>query len=175
MIYKIKQGESVVMTVARVERDVPSTNPKYGPSHKFVGRTATDPDAVVFMSPAAAERQLARRILTLDTVVGETIEFAKPGEYLDINYPISTGGIVSVPSITPPATTSVAPADPATREAAHDAQLAKLGTLHRRCLRYVLEHEVPLLSKADVGGSPESVSALTAQLFIAATQAGLHR
>jgi hypothetical protein len=53
--------------------------------------------------------------------------------------------------------------------------LRKLGALHKRCLMFVLGQEVPLLEEAKVGGSPESVSALTAQLFISATNNGLHR
>jgi hypothetical protein len=86
-IIKIQQGDTIHFTVTSIVRDVPSNNPKYKPQHKFIGSTPDDPDAAVFMSTVSAERQLGRLGLTLDSVVGQTIEFAKPGEYVDINRP----------------------------------------------------------------------------------------
>lgn len=190
-IYKLQQGQSLVMTVAAVKLDVPATNPRYGPSHQFVGRTATDPDACVFMSPASAVRQLGRIGLTLDTVVGQTIEFAKPGEYVDINRPDGSPTPVATPVPTTP--TTVAQSASAKQPFSAGAPIPGLDTpptdategkvrewtrlcaLHKKCLEFVLTTEAPMLVEAKVGASPESVSAHTAQLFIAATQAGLHR
>ena len=191
MIIKLQKGQAVDFTVTSVVLDVPATNPKYGPSTKFVGHTPDDPDACLFLSPATADRQLARLGLTTQTVVGQTVEFAKPGEYVDINR-------ASVSAAQPPQTaTAPAPVPaskakqgftsgahipemddepaPAENGAGKVEQLKKLASLHKRCLQFVLDEEAPLLLKSDVGDSPESVSARTAQLFIAATNAGLHR
>jgi hypothetical protein len=40
-------------------------------------------------------------------------------------------------------------------------------------LAFVLKHVVPEMTKADIGASPESVSAMTAQIFIARRDAGV--
>lgn len=191
-IIKLQKGQAVHFTVTSVVPEVPSTNPKYGPSTKFVGHTPDDPDACIFLTPSSAERQLGRLNLTLDSVVGQTVEFAKPGDYVDINR-IPDGN--ARPAVAAPAPVAAAPAptngkqpftsgphipgmDPeplASAETVKTEQWKRLLALHKKCLQFVLETEAPMMTGADVGGSPESVSALTAQLFIAATSAGLHR
>ncbi len=67
------------------------------------------------------------------------------------------------------------PGDPAPRtEEEKEEALKRLGALHRRCLVSALS-ESKAMEDAKVGDSPEAASARCAQLFIAATQAGLHR
>lgn len=186
-ILKLQTGERVPFTVASVVRDVPPNNPKFKAQHKFVGHTPFDEDACLFMAPDTAVRQLTRLGLSLDTVVGQTIEFAKPGEYVDINKPSGTAGLAMTGNpaitkqVTPKQPFSAGPAIPGMDPLPPSDDDAKVQTwkrltgLHKRCLAFVLENEVLPLATAQVGASPESVSALTAQLFIACTQAGLHR
>lgn len=182
-IVKLAKGTTTptVLTITSIVRDVPPANPKYGAQHKFVGTTPTDPDACIFLAPATADRQLTRLGLTLDTVVGRTVEFTRPGDYIDMALP---GG--SAPVAAPAAPTNgkqavtlgapIAGLDtPEDVAAAKVDQWKRLCGLHKRCLAFVLETEVPMLDGPKVGASPESVSALTAQLFIAAKEAGLHR
>ena len=67
----------------------------------------------------------------------------------------------------------VAPADPirATLEAGE--QWVELRAKYLESLTFVLKHVVPEMVKADIGASPESVSAMTAQIFIARNERGV--
>jgi hypothetical protein len=203
-ILKLQKGTTtpVVLTITGIVRDVPANNPRYGPQHKLIGHTPTDPDACIFLAPDTAVRQLARVGLTLDNAVGHTVAITRPGDYIDFASP---NGAAPVP-VPPAPAPAPAPAGSAKQAFSAGAPIAgldmpetagrvttqhatvdfsgpeakveqwkRLCGLHKRCLAFVLETEVPLLNGPDVGASPESVSALTAQLFIAATQAGLHR
>lgn len=167
-IIKLNKGTTVpvVLTITGLVRDVPANNPRYGPQHKLVGHTPTDPDACIFLAPDTAVRQLARVGLTLDTAIGHTVAITRPADYIDFASP---NGAAPLPAPAP------APTDADGLTDANIALMKKLSGLHRRCLRFVLEHEVPMLDDKKVGESPESISALTAQLFIAATDAGLGR
>jgi hypothetical protein len=173
-IIKLQQGQSAVLAVTQVVPDVPATNPRYGPSTKFVGRTPTDPDACVFLSPETALRQLRRHGLTLETAVGRTLEFSKPGEYIDINLPSGTPALALVPAGPAPVAPTASAPSAAQLAEQREERLRKLGRLHKRCLQFVLANELPLLTAAKVEGSSEAVSALTAQLYIAAKDDGLH-
>lgn len=196
MIIKLAKGTTTptVLTITGLVRDVPSNNPRYGPQHKLVGHTPTDPDACIFLAPDTAVRQLARVGLTLDNAVGHTVAITRPADYIDFS-PANGAAPVPVPAATPvaPAPAAPAPAGNAKQAFSVGAPIAGLDTpaadqgeakarewarlcgLHKRCLAFVLETEVPLLEAAKVGCSPESASALTAQLYIAAKEAGLHR
>lgn len=197
-IIKLQKGQSVHFTVTGVVPDVPATNPKYGPSTKFVGRTPTDPDAAIFLTPSSAERQLGRIGHTIESVVGHTVEFAKPGEYVDINAiegapTHAAPAVVAAPQgpapVAPKASNAKQPFtsgppiaglddDAAPTETGGDGKAdlwRRLRVLHKKCLGFVLAEEAPLLTKADIGDSPEAVSALAGELFWAAVESGLHR
>lgn len=189
-ILKLQKGTTTptVLTITGIVRDVPSNNVKYGPQHKLVGHTPTDPDACIFLAPETAVRQLARVGLTLDNCIGQTVVITRPGDYIDFT---SANGASAQASTTPtpapvnatgkqpfsagPHVPGIDGAAPADAVALRDERLRKIAALHRRCLKFVLEQEIPLLDEHKMGGSPESTSALTAQIFIAATQAGLHQ
>jgi hypothetical protein len=194
-IIKVQQGERYQFTVTSVVRDVPSANPKYKPSHKFVGTTPDDPDACVFMVTTSAERQLARLGLTLDTVVGETIEFAKPGDYVDINpvhaYVAPRPAASAAPRAAAPApqakqafSAGVLPIDeplygdvPAQQKAV-DAittvdRLDRMFKVYGAIESHILATSVKKFEDAKVGASPESVAAQIATLFIQACNKGL--
>jgi hypothetical protein len=192
-ILKLQKGTTTptVLTITNLVRDVPSSNPKYGPQHKLVGHTPTDADACIFLAPDTAVRQLARVGLTLDTAIGHTVAITRPGDYIDFASPNGAAQVpVPAASTAPAAPAPAANAKqgfsagpeiagldtpPAADAAGKIEQLKKMASLHKRCLQFVLDEEAPILEKAKVGCSPESVSALTAQLYIAATHAGLHR
>jgi hypothetical protein len=174
----------VLLTITSIARDVPSNNVKYGPQHKLIGHTPTDPDACIFLAPESAVRQLARVGLTLDDAIGHTIAITRPGDYIDFS---PANGVAPVAPASPsapapapatpaaPALKEIAAPDPALERARKAAQWRKITALHKRCLTHVLTDVVPLLDTAKIGAFPESVSALTAQLFIEALHAGLHR
>jgi hypothetical protein len=172
----------VLLTITAIARDVPSNNVKYGPQHKFIGHTPTDPDACIFLAPESAVRQLARVGLTLDDAVGHTVAITRPGDYIDFS-PVGGAAPIAQASPSTPAPAPAAPAapaaiatpDPALERPRKAEQWRKIVVLHKRCLKHVLTDVVPLLDTAKIGASPESVSALTAQLFIEAIHAGLHR
>lgn len=174
-ILKLSKGDRARFTVSRVE----IANGEHGEQYKFVGATPTDADAAFFMGMESAERQLGRIGLSVASVVGQTVEFAKPDKYIDINRANGTGPTAvaasapaaSTASGTPTVTAEIAPDPQATKV----EQLKKLASLHKRCLQFVIDEEIPMLEKPKIGASPESVGALTAQLFIAATQAGIGR
>lgn len=175
-ILKLSKGDRARFTVSRVE----IANGEHGEQYKFVGSTPTDADAAFFMGMESAERQLGRIGLTVASVVGQTVEFAKPDKYIDINKANGTAPAAAAPTGKQPfsAGPHVAGIDgdaPTDAQATRVEQLKKLASLHKRCLQFVIDEEIPMLEKPKIGASPESVSALTAQLFIAATQAGLHR
>jgi hypothetical protein len=201
-IIKIQQGDTIHFTVTSIVRDVPSNNPKYKPQHKFIGSTPDDPDAAVFMSTASAERQLGRLGLTLDTVVGQTIEFAKPGEYVDINRPsgavpapraaapvkqgFSSGGPIAglddarIPFVerTPRPIATPEYGDVPAQQKAVDAittvdRLDRMFKVYGAIESHILATSVKKFEDAKVGASPESVAAQIATLFIQACNKGI--
>lgn len=158
MIVKLAKGTTtpVLLTITGIVRDVPSNNVKYGPQHKLVGHTPTDPDACIFLAPDTAIRQLGRVGLTLDTAFGHTVAITRPGDYIDftaVGAPLPalaaqshpTGGGKQPFSSGP----QIAGLDAEETEAAVNAAKAvvwkRLSGLHRRCLAFVLETEIPML------------------------------
>lgn len=199
-IIKLAKGDRVPFIVSAVIRDVPANNPRYGPSHKFVGRTETDTDAAVFMSPASADRQLARNGLTLDTVVGKAIVFARPGEYVDIEpysaesaqpalspalaapaakpapasnakQPFSVGP--HVPGLDPEPPASAPAAAPATLASPAEVKLQGMFALYDRCLEHAVTATKAKLGNSGVPATHEGISAMCSTLFIQANMKGL--
>lgn len=192
-IIKVQQGERYQFTVTSVVRDVPSANPKYKPSHKFVGTTPDDPDACVFMVTTSAERQLARLGLTLDTVVGETIEFAKPGDYVDINpvhaYVAPRPAASAAPRAAAPApqakqafSAGVLPIDeplygdvPAQQKAVDSLRANRLDgvlNLHDVCVDHSLAVTVKKLTTAGIPVTAADVLSAAATMMIGAQKVG---
>lgn len=193
-ILKLQKGTTTptVLTITGLVRDVPSNNVKYGPQHKLVGHTPTDPDACIFLAPETAVRQLARVGLTLDNCIGHTVAITRPGDYIDFGWSTAAAPALAPPPAVVAPRAAVAAATkmgfsagphvpgidgdaPTDAQATRVEQLKKLASLHKRCLQFVIDEEIPMLEKPKIGASPESVSALTAQLFIAARDAGLGR
>lgn len=189
MILKLTKGTTtpVLLTVTGVVRDVPSTNPRYGPQHKLVGHTPTDPDACIFLSPETAVRQLARVGLTLDTVPGHTIAISRPGDYIDFNP--ASGAPVAAPVAAPAAAPAPAsnakqafttgpailgldtPAAPVA-EPSKDERLKAMFALYDKCFDHAAVTS-KRLKAVDIATTHEGIAAQTATLFIAAKERGL--
>jgi hypothetical protein len=63
--------------------------------------------------------------------------------------------------------------DPVRQELEAGEAWVELRTKYMESLTFVLKMVVPEMVKADIGASPESVSAMTAQIFIARRDAGV--
>jgi hypothetical protein len=182
-IYKLKQGETLTMTVTAVVLNVPNTDPRYKPSTKFVGRTVTDPDAAFMMTPATAERQLKRHSLTVDTVIGKTIVFAKPGEYLDIELPAAGAPLPPAAPASPAPAASTATkgavnhGSSLTPEAieAHEKARSERICLHmKRAIEYFGHPTLGMcrrMTDLNIPATPETTQALITFLFIALNDA----
>lgn len=188
-IIKLAKGDHFLVHITSVVRDVPSS---YGPEVKFVGQTATDPDVAIFLKPETAERQLGRIGLTLDSVVGQTVEFAKPDKYIDINRcdQQPTTRLTPPPTVVaPPAAVAAAtkmgftsgPHVPGLDPAPAPAPVATPSTADRLTALFALYDKcfdhAALTSKrlAAVGitTTHEGIAAQTATLYIAAKERGL--
>lgn len=184
-IIKLAKGDHFLVHITSVVRDVPSS---YGPEVKFVGQTATDPDVAIFLKPETAERQLGRIGLTLDSVVGQTVEFAKPDKYIDIN---RVGAHVAAPSAplnapNPPASNGKQaftsgphvpgldpePAPVGRLAADRDEQLKKLFALYDKCFDHAALTS-KRLKAVDIQTTHEGIAAQTATLYIACKERGL--
>ena len=73
---------------------------------------------------------------------------------------------------TAPAADPASP-DPVWVELERGEQWLELRAKYMESLTFVLKHVVPELVKANIGASPESVSAMTAQIFIARNDRGI--
>lgn len=171
-IIKLTTGSRTPFTVTAMVLDVPPADPQYGPSHKFVGHTPDDPDACMFMSVASAVRQLGRLGLTTDTVVGQTIEFAKPGKYVDINKLNGDAPAPAKPNAKQAFTAGppIAGLDDAP-VATTDDKLAAMFALYDKCF----DHSALASKRLTAGGitvTHEGIAAQTAVTFIEASRRG---
>jgi hypothetical protein len=110
-IVKLQPGSPAVRFLAsRIEDDKSARGTA---QWKFVGRTATDAEALVYVSSETAERQCARIGLSRASIIGRWVEFSKTSQnFIDIN--LASGA--SLPSSPAPAVaptpTSAASAEP---------------------------------------------------------------
>ncbi len=175
-IIKLQKGEHVEFHVTSVVRDVPS---QYGKETKFVGRTATDADACLFLKPETADRQLTRIGLTLDSAVGQTLVFAKPDKYIDIS---RVGALppapVAAPTPTSTATVGMTAKDssftPEAIEAHEKTRRDRICLSMKTALEYFGHPTLGMIHKMDeldMPHTPETIQALVTSLFIALNDA----
>lgn len=175
-IVKLNAGESLSLMV----ESATEVEGQYGQQVKFDGQTAEGENVTVFLSLDAAQRQLERIGATVDSIAGSIIKLekvAKNGKTFWNIYRAGGANKVAARPTPPP------PAEPdwlADQEADEENFVASVKTdkltsivvLHRKCFTHALSLATSW-EKTGVTASLEGVSALTAQLFIAAREAGL--
>jgi hypothetical protein len=190
MILKLIPGQRIHFTVNGTEE----VQGNFGPQIKFTGATPDDTDAVMFLNVDAAQRQLSRIGLSLASVCGRTVEFARTEKngtkYTDINLPANgappkakvdqTPRAYSsgphIPGIDGPYQETGAPPSGAHGGGERDRtqQWDHLFAAYDLCLDKAVKI-AKQMDAAQIGSSPESVAAIAATLLIQADRQGLTR
>jgi hypothetical protein len=170
-ILKMVPGQKIAFTVARVEE----VEGKFGPQYAFHGSTPDDADALMYMNVDAAQRQLARINLSITSVAGQTVEFARTEKngtkYTDINRvasaPAPTGKQPFTAGPLLPYEQQETGAPPAAKTV---PSLDKLFNLYDTCFAHAYSLAERTLKQ---DASHEGISAMAATIFIAAKDKGL--